>query len=173
VRLPDAYSCKQAVPRPRGGATVLPMPRRARTRVTRRIEADPTSTVLLLAGPSAVDLWPGVRRTGEDRDRVLVAVPAPGGAGEEVRLAVRALPPLRTPTAYVTRFAWEGDDVAPVTARLTLAYRPTGTGTPATHAALELDVADDAPYGGPALAGMAEGFLENLARAAETRNRAA
>ena len=104
---------------------------------------------------------------------MLVAVPAPDGEGGEVRLAVRALPPLRTPTAYVTRFAWEGDEVPPATARLTLAYLPTGTGTPATHAALEIDVDDDAPYGGPALTAMAEGFLANLARAAEMRNRAA
>lgn len=152
---------------------MLPTPRRARTRATRRIEADPTSTALLLAGPTAVDLWPGVRRTGEERGCVLVSVPSPSPAGVDVRLQVRALPPLRTPTAYVSRFAWEGDGVPPVTARLTLAYLPTGSGTPATHALLELDADDDAPYGGSLLTGMAEGFLANLARAAETRNRAA
>ena len=155
---------------------MLPMPRQARTRVTRRIDADPTSTALLLAGPTAVDLWPGARRTGEDAGRVLVELEAREGEVDGLRVAVRALPPLRTPTAYVTRFGWEGEQVPPVRARLTLAYAPTGTGTPATHAALELEVGDDdgqAGQAGQALADMAEGFLANLARAAETRNRAA
>ena len=151
---------------------MLPMPRQARTRVTRRIDADPTSTALLLAGPTAVDLWPGVRRTGEQAGRVLVEVPG-SEEGSDLQVAVRALPPLRTPTAYVTRFDWEGEQVPPVRARLTLAYAPTGTSTPATHAALELEVTDEVTYAGRSLAAMAEEFLANLARAAETRNRAA
>lgn len=166
---------------------MLPLRGPARARVARRIDADPTSTALLLAGPTAVDLWPGVRRVGEVDGRLLVeADPAAGSvdggrhAGPAL-LAVRALPPRRTPTAYVTRFSWStaapgaAADGAPVVAgRLTLAYAATGDGTPVTHAVLELEVPDGIQHPGPgALGRMAEGFLTNLARAAETRNRAA
>lgn len=164
---------------------MLPLQGPARARVARRIDADPTSTALLLAGPTAVDLWPGVRRVGEIDGRLLVeAGPGTGPAsprdtGPQL-VAVRALPPRRTPTAYVTRFSWSpagsdaGADGAPVVAgRLTLAYAATGDSTPVTHAVLELEVPDH-QHPGPAVLGrMAEGFLANLARAAETRNRAA
>jgi hypothetical protein len=164
---------------------VLTVRRPARTRVVRRIDADPTSTALLLAGPTAVDLWPGAARVGERDGRLLVeaAPAAPRGAGTEpVRLAVRALPPRRTPTSYVTLFEWhpapDGPAVPGAAGRLTLAYAPTADGTPVTHAVLELDPADpDAGYGEVLPPGqlerLAEGFLDNLARAAETRNRAA
>jgi len=163
---------------------VLTVRRPARTRVSRRIDADPTSTALLLAGPTAVDLWPGASRVGERDGRLLVeaapAVPRATEAGP-VRLAVRALPPRRTPTSYVTLFEWHPAPDGPARAaagRLTLAYAPTGDGTPVTHAVLELDPADpDAGYGEvltpPQLERLAEGFLDNLAVAAETRNRAA
>jgi hypothetical protein len=166
---------------------VLLVRRPARTRVVRRIDADPTSTALLLAGPTAVDLWPGALRVGERDGRLLVdASPAAVRDAEHapLRLAVRALPPRRTPTAYVTLFEWQplpdGPAVPAAAGRLTLAYAPTADGSPVTHAVLELDPADDpsddAGTGllGPAqLERLAEGFLDNLARAAETRNRAA
>jgi hypothetical protein len=155
--------------------TVLHMPRSGRTRVSRRIAADPTSTALLLAGPTAVDLWPGARRVGEQDGGVLVEaeVPGPEPDGGPTRLTVLAQPPRRTPTAYVTRFEWSGASLPAVSGRLTLAYAPTGDGTPVTHAVLELDPEEDDSYRGRTLATMAEGFLANLARAAETRNRAA
>lgn len=176
---------------------MLPPSGSPRTRVARRIEADPTSTALLLAGPAAVELWPGVRRVGELDGRLLVTTePVPDDVPDPVRtppgtlVAVSALPPRRTPTAYVTQFSWSpagllgptgraGSPAAgpAVRGRLTLAYAPTGDGTPVTHAALELDTA---PTGGgaavpdlPTLTAMAERFLDNLARAAELRNRAA
>jgi hypothetical protein len=105
-----------------------------RTRVTRRILADPTSTALLLAGPTALDLWPGLRRVGEAAGRVLVEFEVPVSRSEAERApapaAVRALPPRRTPTAYVTRFGWEGDGLPGTTGQLTLAYAPTAGGTP-------------------------------------------
>ena len=150
-----------------------------RTRVTRRICADPTSTALLLAGPAAIELWPGVRRLGEVGGRELVEaeVAAVRDDGDPLPTAasVRALPPRRTPTAYVTRFAWTGPGLPVTDGELTLAYAPGADGTPSTSAALVLDSAgvvgsrlDEA-----ALAAMAHGFLENLARAAESRSRAA
>ena len=146
--------------------------RATRTRVTRRISADPTSTALLLAGPTALDLWPGVRRVGEAGGRVLVeASIAPSTA---TAAAVRALPPQRTPTSYVTRFEWAGPMLPMTTGTLTLAYAP-GSGGPATAAVLTLDseVDADSALAPEDIAGMAEQFLANLARAAEDRSRAA
>ena len=155
----------------------VPQPRSARTRVSRRIEADPTSTALLLAGPSAVDLWPGVHRVAATDGRLLVEARAPGAtalAEAPALVSVRALPPRRTPTSYITRFEWSSAAVPPATGRLTLAYAPTGDGTPVTHAVLELDAStDDDRVGAAAFADMAAGFLANLAKAAEARNRAA
>ena len=120
-----------------------------RTRVTRRIAADPTSTALLLAGPAAVELWPQ---------------PA----------SVRALPPRRTPTSYVTRFEWSGPGLPTTTAELTLAYVP-GAAVPSTAAALLLHSPD--PDGSRAdaasLTTLAEEFLANLALTAERRASAA
>ncbi|HWH30469.1 MAG TPA: hypothetical protein VNU26_16215 [Mycobacteriales bacterium] len=153
---------------------MLDLSRSTRTRVSRRIDADPTSTALLLAGPTAVDLWPGARRVGEGDGLVVVEAPAEPGARTPSRVELRAAAPRRTPTAYVTSFEWAGAGLPPVSGRLTLAYAPTGDGTPVTHAVLELHPAGDAPeYRGQALTALAEGFLANLARAAETRNRAA
>jgi hypothetical protein len=145
------------------------MPRAARTRVSRRIDADPTSTALLLAGPPAVDLWPGASRVAETGEGVVVDAHRPTGP---VRLTVRAAPPRRTPTSYVTTFEWSGD-LPPCAGRLTLAYAPTGEGAAVTHAVLELDPADGTVYDSDRLEALAEGFLANLARAAESRNRAA
>lgn len=150
---------------------MLPMFRAARLRVARRIAADPTSTALLLAGPAAVDLWPGVRRVGQADGRLIVELAPPAAAGGEV-VAVRVLPPRRTPTSYVTSFDWSGSALPAVEGRLTLAYAPTADGMPVTHAVLELDVDDDAARS-QLLPRLAERFLANLARAAEMRNRAA
>ena len=77
-----------------------------RTRCSRRIAADPTSTALLLAGPSAMELWPGVRRVAAVEGGMVVETRLP--ARPHAAATVRALPPHRTPTSYVTRFAWEG-----------------------------------------------------------------
>lgn len=150
-----------------------------RVRATRRIAADPTSTALLLAGPTAVDLWPGLRRVGEADGCVLVEPdvdPSPSEHGRRpATVAVRILPPRRTPTAYVTRFEWSGPELAGTTGRLTLAYAPAEDGTPGTHAVIEIASAggQDGPLDAAALLAMAEGFLANLSRAAESRSRAA
>ena len=143
-------------------------PGATRTRVTRRISADPTSTALLLAAPTALDLWPGIRRVGEAGGRVLVEAEIPSRT--PTAAAVRALPPQRTPTSYVSRFEWAGPMLPMTTGTLTLAYDG-----PATAAVLTLDsdVDDDCALAAGDLADMAEQFLANLARAAEDRSRAA
>jgi hypothetical protein len=144
-----------------------------RTRVTRRIAADPTSTALLLAGPTAFELWPGVRRVADVSGRTVVETDlTPERA---VAASVRALPPRRTPTAYVTRFEWAGPGLPATTGELTLGYAPSADGALGTHAALVLDSAglESSALDGRALEAMARGFLDNLARAAELRSHAA
>jgi hypothetical protein len=149
------------------------VPPATRTRVTRRIAADPTSTALLLAGPTAFELWPGVRRIVDVGDRVVVETDLP--EQRTAAASVRALPPRRTPTSYVSRFEWSGPGLPDTTAQLTLAYAPGADGEQATHAALVLDSRgfDGAVLDSSALTAMAEGFLANLARAAELRSHAA
>jgi hypothetical protein len=153
---------------------VPPSPRSAtRTRVTQRIAADPTSTALLLAGPTAFELWPGVRRVADVSGRLVVETDlTPERA---VAASVRALPPRRTPTSYVTRFEWTGPGLPETAGELTLAYAPTADGELGTHAALVLDSAGLAgsALDEATLTRMAQGFLANLARAAELRSRAA
>lgn len=145
-------------------------PSPARTRVVRRIAADPTSTALLLAGPTAVDLWPGIRRIAETGGRTLVETVVPPIAAATVRV----LPLRRTPTSYILRFEWSGHGVPSTTGTLTLAYAPEPDGTLSTHAVLELDSAGLVDRAGPpGLQRQAEGFLDNLAQAAEQRASAA
>lgn len=143
-----------------------------RTLVAQHIEADPTSTALLLAGPAAIDLWPGLRRVAEVSGRVVVETDLPERAAAA---SVRALPPQRTPTSYLTRFEWAGPGLPATSAELTLSFESGPDGTPGTRAELLLvgsgfagTVLDE-----PTLTEMAQGFLANLATAAESRNRAA
>lgn len=142
-----------------------------RLRLTRRIGADPTSTALLLAGPAALELWPGVRRVGEAGGRVLVEADL---EASPTAASVRARPPRRTPTAFVTRFEWAGPGLPVTAGELTLAYVP-GEGAPSTAATLLLhsNGVDDSRVDAEALTAMAEGFLSNLAGAAEQRSTAA
>ena len=148
-----------------------------RTRAARRIGADPTSTALLLAGPTALELWPGVRLVGEAGGRVLVEAALLPEQDDAVPTAasVRALPPQRTPTSFVTRFAWTGPGLPVTEGTLTLAYAPGADGAPSTQADLVLDSTGvvGSRVDSAALSAMAEEFLANLARAAESRNRAA
>lgn len=133
------------------------------TRVSRQIAADPTSTALLLAAPSAVELWPGVPRVGD------VAGPYESGSPPLTAASVTAGPPRRTPTAYESRFAWSGPGLPSTTATLTLSYAPSAAGTPATLALLQLHSTGLAGsrLDGSGLRRLAEGFLGNLGRAAE------
>jgi hypothetical protein len=146
-----------------------------RIRVTRRIAADPTSTALLLAAPTALDLWPGLRRVGTVAGRVLVEARPAGEDPAPAAAAVRAYSPRRTPTAFVTRFTWSGPDLPATDGELTLGYAPGAAGLPSTSATLTLDSAGGT--GGrldpDTVRAMAEGFLANLAAAAESRSSAA
>lgn len=141
-------------------------------RADRRIAADPTSTALLLAGPAAVDLWPGVRRVGAVAGRVLVEADLP-----QQRLSTAATvlvePPRRTPTSFVTRFEWAGPSLPQTSGELTLTYA-AGVDGPATSAVLVLHSDDAASALTPsALQTLADGFLDNLRELAESRSRAA
>lgn len=138
-----------------------------RITTTRRIHADPTSTALLLAAQSAFELWPGVQRVAEVGGRVVVEadlVSRPHAAA-----TVRALPPKRTPTSYVSRFEWTGPGLGSTNGKLTLGFLPAEDGTLETEATLVLD--SDEPLA--ELEELATGFLANLARAAELRSHAA
>ncbi|MHB8341030.1 MAG: hypothetical protein ACYDB7_07630 [Mycobacteriales bacterium] len=138
-----------------------------RLNVQRVIAADPTSTALLLAGPSALELWPGLEPVEHPGGRLHAAVPGPGS--QRLEVAVHALPPLRNPTSFVSRFTvtvrGSEFDAAQVAGRLTLTYDG-----PRTQAALQLD-----GWPGPMapLRRDATAFLDNLARAAEGRSFAA
>jgi hypothetical protein len=150
-----------------------PAPGSARIRADVRIAADPTSTALLLAGPAALDLWPGVRRVGAVDGRVLVEADLP-----EQRLVTAATvlvePPRRTPTSFVTRFEWVGPSLPRTAGELTLSYAG-GVDGPSTAAVLVLDSATDAGSAltGEALQNVADAFLANLRELAESRSRAA
>jgi hypothetical protein len=144
-----------------------------RTKVSRRIAADPTSTALLLAGPTALELWPGLRRVAEVSGRVVVEA----DIHDTARAAsVRALPPQRTPTAYLTRFEWAGPGLPATTGELTLEYAaPAEDGEIGTTAELVLTSSgfEGTALDESTLEEMARGFLANLGHAAEVRNRAA
>jgi hypothetical protein len=152
--------------------TTAGTPARVTTRSTRRICADPTSTALLLTGPAALELWPGVTRVGDAGSLALVETDLP--CARRTAATVRALPPRRTPTAFVTRFDWSGPDLPGTTGELRLTYLPGGA-VSSTFAELVLDSADVAASGldEQALQALAAGFLENLSRAAEDRSCAA
>lgn len=146
------------------------------TRITlvRRICADPASTALLLAGPTALELWPGVRRVAAVDGRVLVEAeldnPPRGGA---VAASVTAGSPRRTPTSFVSHFAWTGPEVPVTTGVLTLTY-VLGEGSPSTCVELVLDAVgiEVSRVDDRELTGMAEAFLANLARTVEARRAA-
>jgi hypothetical protein len=152
----------------------------------RRISADPTSAALLLAGPSAVELWPGAEldSSGPD-DQIRVTVDLPPAllpASGRVAVLVRSLSPRRTPTSFVVRFTFGAAGFPAVRGELALGYAPVVEGElPATDAELRLTVDDPgaATQAVPldrfvAVVGeLAEVFLANLAAAAEGRSRAA
>ena len=152
---------------PRDGRTL-------RTRVARQIDADPTSTALLLAGPTALDLWPGLRRVGEAGGRLLVEAELAGVPPLPAAATVRAEPPRRTPTAYVTTFAWTGPGLPVTRGELVLHYAP-GALRPGTTAQLTLDSegVEASRVTAHDLEQMAMAFLANLAAAAEARCHAA
>ena len=114
-----------------------------RIEVARTIAADPASVALLVADPTGEQLWPDVH----------------------------AVPPQRTPTAFVAVLRLgEGDSAAPAT--LSLGYADSRDGVRATRAALRI-VGDDEVGRGAALREHGTRFLDRLAAAAEARSCAA
>lgn len=78
-------------------------------RSSRHIASDPTSTALLLSGPTALDLWPRLQRVQDAPGQyVALGAVAEGALGP---VLVRSDLPRRTATAYVTRFSVEGEQV--------------------------------------------------------------
>ena len=156
-----AYYCKHPVATWQG-TTIAPKP--VRTRIVRRIAADPSGTALLLSDTAAVELWPGVCRVDDG--------PVDDAA---LQVTVRTQVPRRTPTSYVFDFSFAGEGLPPTTGALTLAYAPSSRGTVETHAALVLtcDPRSGAGLDTARLRALGEGFLANLARAAERRSFAA
>jgi hypothetical protein len=143
--------------------------------VERAINADPTGVALLVAGPGGVELWPGSRPAGGagvGSARVHLVEPLCSGAESATGLSVDVTvePPQRTPTSFVVPFGFRGEAVPATAGTLRLEYAPTDRGVPRTRAVLEFGYAGASPAG---LRALAEGFLENLAVAAESRSRAA
>jgi hypothetical protein len=136
--------------------------------LSRQVAAEPASLALLLAGPTAVELWPGARRVGEFGDRFTVQADFPDGEPGEVHL--KALPPHRTPTSFVIRFAYSGGGVPRTDGTITL----TSQGNGSTRAQLTLHweggidrlLREDTER-------KAASFLDTLARTAEQRSSAA
>lgn len=74
---------------------------------TRTVPGDPASTALLLAGPSALEFWPGI--TSVDGVLSPLAARATLAGRPDRQLIIRSQPPQRTPTAYVTTFSVDAD----------------------------------------------------------------
>ena len=152
--------------------------------VSRRIAADPTSAVLLLAAPVAAELWPGVDLvSAEPGDHINVRVVLPADAAAHVGLSqpitadIRAEPPQRTPTSFLIRFSFDAPGVPSTTGTLTLTYAAADEAeASATVARLAFSVSAE-PFATPELLAVLEEsartFLANLAAAAEDRSRAA
>ena len=151
--------------------------------VQRRIAADPTSAVLLLASPAAAELWPGVRLEAvEPGEQIHVRVTLPpeaaavAGLPEPIVAVVRAEPPQRTPTQFVVRFAFDAAEVPATNGTLTLTYAPVDDREKsATVARVVFSVAPG--YVSDSflrfLERSARTFLDNLASVAEKRSHAA
>ena len=134
--------------------------------VRRCIATDPSSTALMLAGPGAFELWPGIEAVGETEGHLHLAVP---GVGDEVPVDVELLAPSRTATGFVLRFVGEGNDRA-VPGELRL--RAASDADFRTEAELRLGYPEDGPAADE-LRRMAERFVTNLMSAAEARSRVA
>lgn len=148
-------------------------------RVERTIAADPTSTALLLAAPAALDMVPGLRRIGTVDGLVRAEAAFPTVTAV---VLVRAQPPKRLPTSFVSHFAVTSPtaahrDLPDLEGTLKLEYAGQPGGEVSTRAVLELAPAET-PAASPSatavdLAALAREFLDNLARAAELRSHAA
>lgn len=133
---------------------------RTRLEVSRELAAEPVSAALLLTSATALEWWPGLRVDRREVGGTLAATVATGRTAEAVD--IQALPPHRTPTAFVAGFRVTGGSYGTTDGAVTLIRRADGT-----HATLALE--------GPRadLEPAARQFLRRLAKAAETRSTAA
>lgn len=154
----------------------------ARISVERRIAAEPTSAVLLLAAPAAAEMWPGltlVSTAADEHLRVGMLLPADvaeaGGLPAVLTGVIHAAPPRRTPTAYVMHFTFDVTGGPSTTGTLTLTYEP-GENEQATETIAHLELALPSPLAterlSVALESAARRFLATLGTAA-ARSRAA
>jgi hypothetical protein len=124
-----------------------------RISVTRTIAADPTSTALLVAGPTAAEQW---------------SHPA---------ASLRVQTPWRTPTDYVSRVVISTPGLPDVSGLLTLGYVPSIDGLSRTAASLRLDYAAvpgaDATAIATEIREIADNLLATLTTLAEERASAA
>lgn len=138
---------------------------------TRTIPSDPASTALLLSGPSALAFWPGVQQV----DGLLSPLSAETAiAGSARHLVVRAEPPRRTPTAYVTSFRVEAEGLPSASGELRIT-RHGWVGDVATDASpdsyaavasVRLEISTVVDYDATVEAAIAQGagaFLDNVA----------
>ncbi len=86
---------------------------------TRIVPADPASTALLLAGPSALEFWPGLSRESGLLSPVSGRADLAGDPHR--RIVIRSHPPRRTPTAYVTDFLVDADGLPSASGTLRIA----------------------------------------------------
>ena len=119
-----------------------------RINATRTIAADPTSTALLIAGPTASESWAHPSAT------------------------LRVQTPWRTPTDYVSRLVISGPALPDASGLLTLGYADVA-GAVRTTASLRLDYAvvpgTDSTAVATRLLAIADDLLDTLATLAEER----
>lgn len=119
-----------------------------------------------------MEMWPGLRRIGTVDGLVRAEAPV---LSDTADVLIRAEPPRRLPTSFVTTFAFTATEAnqAPVPdsdGTLTLQYSERD-GEVSTHAVLELTARTDGSL--CPIHQLAEGFLDNLRIAAELRATAA
>lgn len=153
-------------------------------RLERHVAADPTSLALLLAGPAAYPLWPGVaavEAAGDGGHGTVLRLTLPDGSAGEIPVRVTTRPPRRALfDRYVLRFtaASPGRSIDGV---LTLEYadpEPDGGPPNATRAILETTLPEtgrgEASTVTPdTMRAMGDGFLARLRRVGEERAQAA
>jgi hypothetical protein len=140
---------------------------------TRVVPGDPASTALLLAGPDALEFWPGIDHV----DGVLspLSTSAPLAGESHRRLIVHTQPPRRTPTAYVARFSVAADGLPTASGTLRVS-RQDWAGGPAVPeqgnrasspaASISLEIRTDVDYDAGVeqeIAAAAHEFLDNVA----------
>jgi hypothetical protein len=128
---------------------------------------------LLLAGPSALEFWPGIDNVDGVLSPLSASAPLAGDAHR--RLIVHTQPPRRTPTAYVARFSVAADGLPTASGTLRVSRQdwvggpsvpeqggPAGSPT----AAISLEIRTDVDYDAwveEEIAAAAHEFLDNIA----------